>query len=259
MTAHVGQYAYGHAYYSGVAGAHAVHAVVEVGAVGDGRHHEYRHDDEQHPSGSGLVLAAERHDARVVEVVALDKRNGRLQRLHGLCAVLDDGLLTVVLISEVLVHLHVGRGPEHEAHNETDAHLSHYLVATLQSLLVVAEYLYEVVESAEHAEPHRGDYHEQQIYIAQSAEQQHGHEYRHDDNDTAHRRHAYLLHAEGVYRRVALSLGYLLLLEHLYELLAEPCRDDEREDEREERTKRYVAPHVRATDTILFEEAEKII
>ena len=40
-----------------VAGTHAVHTVVQVGTVRYCRHHEDGQDDEQHPSGSHLILA----------------------------------------------------------------------------------------------------------------------------------------------------------------------------------------------------------
>ena len=111
MRTHIGEYAQRHANDGRVAGTHAVHAVVEVGTVAHCRHHEDGHDDEEYPSCRRLVLAAERHEVRVVQVVALDKRYGRLERLLGFGAVFHHHLLTLALYREVLIHLHVGRRP----------------------------------------------------------------------------------------------------------------------------------------------------
>ena len=63
MRAHIGEDSQRHAYNRRVARAHAVHTIVEVGSIADGSDDEDGHDDEQNPSGSGLILAAERHDA----------------------------------------------------------------------------------------------------------------------------------------------------------------------------------------------------
>ena len=98
MTADISQDAQCHTYYRRVAGAHPVHTVIEVGTVGDCRHHEDGHDDEENPACRNLVLAAEAHNLRIVEVVALHKRNGGLQGLHGILLMLDDHLLSVFLL-----------------------------------------------------------------------------------------------------------------------------------------------------------------
>ena len=223
VAAHISQDAYRHAYYRRVAGTHAVHAVVEVSAVRHRRDDKDGHDDEQDPACRRLILAAERHDARIVEVMAFDERYGGLQRLGGLRPVLDDHLLSLALDGEVLVHLHIGRHPQRETHDETNAHLTDNLVTAFQTFFVATENLDVVVHTAEKAEPHGGHNHEQQVDVTQTAKQDDGQQDGDDDDDTTHRGHTNLLHAERVYARVALCLGDLLLLKKLDELFAQPC------------------------------------
>ena len=112
VAAHIGQDAERHAYDGRVARTHSVHAVVEVGAVGDRRHDKDRHDDEEYPARRHAMLAAEAHHLGVVEVVVLDEGDGSFERLLRLLAVLDDDFLSVFLPKlHVQVRLHVGRGP----------------------------------------------------------------------------------------------------------------------------------------------------
>ena len=101
--------------------------------------------------------------------MAFDKRYCRLQRFAGLGAVLDDHLLTLTLEHDVLVGLHVGRGPEHESDNQSDAYLTDNLVLAFQTFLVAVEDLDVVVHAAEEAQPHRSDEHQNQIDVAQTA------------------------------------------------------------------------------------------
>ena len=72
------------------------------------------------------------------------------------------------------------------------------------------EYLDIVVHAAQETEPHRGDDHQYEIDVAQTAQQEYGYEQRNDDDDAAHGGHANLVNAEGVYLGVALRLCYLL-------------------------------------------------
>ena len=108
MAAYIGQYAESHTNDCRVAGTHSVHTVVEVGTVGDCRDDKDCHDDKQNPSCRHLVLAAESHDTRVVEVMVLDKRNGGFQCLNRCLVVFDDNLLPVLLLHlEVDVRLYI--------------------------------------------------------------------------------------------------------------------------------------------------------
>ena len=131
--------------------------------------------------------------------------------------------LSLAFVDEVLVHLHIGRCPQHKTHDESDAHLSHNLVTTFQSFLVVAEYLYEVVHATQEAEPQRGDNHQDEVDVAQTTEQQHWHEDRDDDYHTTHRRHTNLLYAKRIDACIACCLRNLLALQILDKLLAKPC------------------------------------
>ena len=84
VTAHIGEYAQCHSDDGGVAGAHAVHAVVEVGSVAHRGYHEDGDDDEEQPSGGILVLAHEGEGLRIVEVMVFHEGNGGHERFLGL-------------------------------------------------------------------------------------------------------------------------------------------------------------------------------
>ena len=150
--------------------------------------------------------------------MALDKGDGRLERLLGLGTVLDHQLMSLAFYGQVLVHLHIRRSPQHQSHDKSDTHLAHYLVAALEPLFVATEDFDKIVHSPEKAEPHGGYNHQYEIDIAQSAKQQDGYEDRHDDDGG----HAYLLDTKGVYRGISLSLGNLFFLQVLNEFLAKP-------------------------------------
>ena len=154
--------------------------------------------------------------------MSLEERNRGLQRFPCFRAVFHHGFLALAVDGEVLVHLHVGRSPEHQAHDESDTHLSHNLVFTLQALLVALENLDEVVHTAQEAEPYGGDDHQDEIDVAQTSQQNHRNEDGKDDDDTTHRRHAYLLHSKRVDAGIALGLSDLLAFEILDEFLAKP-------------------------------------
>ena len=79
MTAHICQYAQRHTYDGGITGTHTVHAIVEVGTVAHGCHHEDGHQHKQYPTGGNLIFATERHHVGIVQVMALVERNGGLK------------------------------------------------------------------------------------------------------------------------------------------------------------------------------------
>ena len=155
--------------------------------------------------------------------MALEERNRCLQRFPCFRTVFHHGLLSLAFDGEVLVHLHVRRSPEHQTHDETDAHLSHNLVLTLQAFLVALENLDEVVHAAQETQPYGGDDHQDEIDVAQTSQQNHRNEDSKDDDDTTHRRHANLLHSKRVDAGIALGLSDLLVFEILDEFLAKPC------------------------------------
>ena len=64
-----------------------------------------------------------------------------------------------LLHAQILVYFGVRTQPQHQSHDESDAYLSHDLELARQSLLVVAENLDVVVESAEESQPYRRDDH----------------------------------------------------------------------------------------------------
>ena len=89
----------------------------------------------------------------------------------------DDSLLPLFLYGQVLVHLDIGRSPQHQSHDESYAYLPNYFVLAFQSFLVAAENLYEVVHSAKKSQPYRRHYHQYEVDIAQTAQKEHGYKY----------------------------------------------------------------------------------
>ena len=235
MTRHIGQYAQCHTYHGGVAGTHTIHTVVEISTIAHCRNHDDCHHNEENPTGSLLVFAAERHHLGIVEVVVLQEGYRGLKRFLGFTLVLHHHLLALALHCHILAHHSVRTEKEHQPDNQSDGHLTHYLVFTFQSLLVASEYLYIVVEKTEEAEPYRSHYHENKIDITHTPQQQHRHEYRNHNDNASHSGHTLLLHAKGVDACVALHLGDVATLHVLDKLLAKPCRDNQRQDERQKR------------------------
>ena len=243
MARHIRQYAQRHTDDGGVAGTHAIHTVVEVGSVGDSGHHEDGHQHEENPTSCLLVFAETGGELLIVEVVVLQEGDGRLQALHRLTLMLHHHFLPLVLLErDILAHHRIGTEIEHQAHNQADAHLAHNLVLALQSLLVSAENLDVVVHETEETQPQGSGNHEDEVDIAHSAQEQHGHQDGHHDDDAAHGGHTLLLHTEGVDGGVTLHLRDIPAVHILDELLSKPRRDDQREDEGQQRPERDIGP-----------------
>ena len=172
------------------------------------------------------MLAAERHDFVVAQIVVLHEGDGGLQRFHGFRLVSDNGLDALLFGGNILMDDSIGTEPERQAHNESNADLTYNLVLALQTVLVLAENLDIVVEEAEEAQPDGGADHQQQVDVAHAAQQQHGHKDADGDDDATHCGHTDLLFAEGIDALVAGCLGNLTTLHVLDEALAEPCRDE---------------------------------
>ena len=252
MARHIGQNAERHADDGRGAGAHAVHAVVEVGSVRHRRDHQNGHDDEENPSGGVFMLAEDRHHLVVAQIVVFHERNRRFQRFHRLRLVRDNGFHALFLGGDVLVEHGVGTQPERQADDEADGHLSDNLPLAFQAVFVLAENLDVIVEKAQKTEPDRGDNHQNQVDVPHAAQQQHGHENRHGNDDAAHRRYADFLLAEGVDAAVAGGFADVATLHILDEPLAEPCRNQQRDNQREQGAERNVAPHARPGNVVLL-------
>ena len=145
-------------------------------------------------------------------------------------------LLPLVHDLHILADKRVGTGPEHKSHDETDADLSHNLVFTLQSFLVLAENLDVVVHETEESEPYGGDEHQDEVDVAHAAKQQGRNQDGNDDDDAAHGGNAFLGSSERVDGFVALRLGDVLALHELDEPFTEPGRNDQRQYQRQQRT-----------------------
>ena len=99
----------------------------------------------------------------------LDKWNGCFQCLFGLCLMFYNNFFTI-LVCYLKVHIgfNVRRSPKYQTNNKSDGYLSDNLIFTLQSFLVMFEYLNEIIHSTEEAQPNGCDNHQQKINVTQS-------------------------------------------------------------------------------------------
>ena len=116
------------------------------------------------------MLAAERHDVVVAQVVVLHERDGGLQRFHRFRLMRHHGLNALLLSGDVLMDDGIGTEPKRQAHNQTDRHLSYNLILSFQTFLVAAEDFNVVVEEAQEAQPNGGADHEQQVDVAHASQ-----------------------------------------------------------------------------------------
>ena len=87
----------------------------------------------------------------------------------GFGPVLDDHFPALSLDGDILVHLHIGRHPQHKSYDKADTNLSDDFVFAFQSLLIAAEYLDIIVHSTKEPQPNSGDDHQYQIDVTQSS------------------------------------------------------------------------------------------
>ena len=242
MARNVGEYAECDADESAVAGGHAVHSVVEIGAVRHGSGHNNDHQHKHHPTGSLFVLAEKTNQVGVVEIVVLDERNRGLGAFHRLTFVDDFHLVSHFGALHIFANHGIGTQIEREAHDESHDDLAQNLVASGQTLLVLLENLDVVVEKPDGTEPNCGADHEKRIDIAQSAEEQCGNQDSQNDDEATHRGNPHFVHTEGVDIGVASGFTDVTALHPFDEILAEPHGNDEAENQCQERTEGNVAP-----------------
>ena len=150
----------------------------------------------------------------------------------------------------VLADDSVGTHPQRQTDDQTEQSLTDKLVDGAQTVLRDAQ-LDVVVGKAESAEPDRGEEHHEHVDVAQTSQQQAGHEGGNDDDDTAHGGHADLVHPEGVDGRVALGLAAAPGLHPLDEVLAEPHRDEQAQHQGEHCAEGDVVPQVGSRHSVL--------
>ena len=258
MAAHIGQYAQCQADDGRVAGTHAIHAVVHVAAVAHRHHYECGDDYKQNPSGGRFVAAHEAHEAGIVEIVVLHKRDGGDGAFHRLALVHYHFGLPSALHGHVLAYHSIGAQPQGKAHHQTQQGLSCQLPDWAQAVLAVF-HLDVVVQQAQQAQPQGGANHQNHVHVAQSPKQQAGYHDGHDDDDAAHGGHSLLFHAVWVDAGVALCLIAAMCLHPLDETFSEPHGYEQAQYQCEQRTERDVLPHAASGDTKLFQVSKQII
>ena len=172
----------------------SVESVGEVRAVRDGGDDEDGHQHKEQPGDFRLVATGPSGQHGVVEVVVLDKGDGRLGGLH--FAGVDTHLLDRVLPRTTDLHVFADHDVrteiERQADNQPEAHLGDDLEAPVQPLLVFLEDLDIVVCKAQCAQPDGGDEHKDQVDVVQPGEEEQGDDDGDDDDDAAHRGCAFL-------------------------------------------------------------------
>ena len=158
------------------------------------------------------MFTAEAHQIAVTEVVTFNERDCRFQGFMGFGTVLDDHFLALTGNGYILIHLYIGRHPQHKSHDKPDTYLPDNLVFAFQSLFVTAENLDIIIHSTEKSQPYGSNNHQDEIDVSQSAKEQNRHKNGENDNDSTHRRNANLLDTKGVYRGVALCFCDLFTL-----------------------------------------------
>ena len=124
----------------------------------------------------------------------------------------------------------IGAEVEGKSYDEAYAELADNLKLAAKAVFLLAENLDIVIGKSEGSQPQGGGYHEEEIDIPKSTEEQHGDEDGDDDDYAAHGGHALLLDSVGVNLYVALSLRDVMAAHPLDEMLAKPCADNQGKD-----------------------------
>ena len=230
--------------------------VVQVGSVAHGRHHEDGYEYEEYPSGRLRVFAQKSHQVGIIEVVALEERNGGLCGLDFLCRVHHFHLSVRLFHLDVFADDHLRAEVEGQSYNQSQTYLADNLELAVQPLLVPLEYLDIVVGKAQRPQPYRRDEHQYHIDVAQASQQQAGEQCGKDDDDSSHTGYAHFLHAEGVDGSVALRLGNLFPLQQPDEAVAPYRRDEQRQDDGHQCPERRVGEHTCAGEIVLVKPTE---
>ena len=261
MTREVGQHAQHHGNRGRYARRQTVESVGEVGAVRHGGHHEDGYGDVEEPRPPFVAA----HQRAVVQLVVLQEGDGGLGGLDRLRAQ-DDPLRDAHLSPAVriqvdrfdgsghlLAHHDILREPHREPDDDAETHLPDDLEAPLESLLVVAENLDIVVQTADEAEPEGRHQHQQHVDVVQPAEEEHGHQHGQQDNDAAHRGGAAFLEL-AFETEIANLLADLLALQETDDRLAAVDDDQQRHDEGSHGTERNVLEHARTGEVVVLIE-----
>ena len=231
-TGGVGENEQGNRHDGRVTGTHAVHAVVEVRTVADCRYYEDCQQHKEDPTEAVfIVLARPGEEVGIIEVMMLDEGDGGLGGLD-LRTLLDDDHIVLDMTCDDLVHSDSRAETKGESDDETEGDLTGDLDPTVQTLFVLAEGLDIIVRKAQRAHEKGRYQHEDHIDVAQLAEQQTGQQDGYDDDDTAHRRHAFLAHVEGIGFLIALGLRDMMAFHEIDEPVTETDTGDECDDAR---------------------------
>ena len=145
MAGYVCQYAQCQTDNGGGARCHAVHAVIQVGAVGNGGYYEYGDEHEQYPARRLCVFSHERHEVGIVKVVALEERDGSLCSLDFFGGMYYLDALSRFLYLDVFTDNDLRTEIQGKPYNESQAYLADNLELTVQAFLVFLEYLDVIV------------------------------------------------------------------------------------------------------------------
>ena len=129
--------------------------------------------------------------------------------------------------------------------------MAHDFELTFEALFVLAEDLDVVVCEAEQPEPHGADNHQPSVDVAEVAQQQYGHEYGDEDDESAHRGGPFFLHLT-IESEVADVLADLFFAEQADEFATEHHTDEQCEDDCSHGAEREVLPHTEARNVVVI-------
>ena len=151
VAGYVRQYTQSQTDDGGVACCHAVHAVIQISAVGNGGHYEDCNEYEQYPSGRLGVLSHKRYEVGIVQVIALKERNGRLRSFDFFSGMYYLYTLSRLFHFDVFTNNDLRAEIQRQSYDEPQAYLADDFEFTVQTFLVFLEYLDIVVGESQRA------------------------------------------------------------------------------------------------------------
>ena len=143
------------------------------------------------------------------------------------------------------------RQAHRRADDDAQPDLSHDLETALEPLLVVAENLDVVVQSADQPQPYGRDDHQLDVDVVEPSEQKDRNQNRKQDDHAAHGGGAALLEL-SLQTEVADLFADLLAAQEVDDLAAENDDDQQREDDRRRGAERNVLEHARTGQVVGF-------
>ena len=141
------------------------------------------------------MFAQKRDQIGIIEIIILEKRNGRLGRLDIFRFIFYHfGICSRRLHSHILANNYIWTQKQRQPNDKTESHLSDYFKSPVQPLLIFFEHLNIVVQKTYGSQPNGRNQHQYHVDISQSPDQQTRYQYSDNNDNPTHRRRAFLGH-----------------------------------------------------------------